>query len=89
MGRREDVTERHYTTSAHRAGRAADHGSRRSPLPQLVLDVPLVEDVPLGVLHQEHDYGSAATTAVRPLSTLTPKVFDKPNKMFDFLFFYI
>lgn len=61
---------------------------RRSPLPQLVLDVPLVEDVPLGVLHQEHDYGSAATTAVRPLSTLTPKVFDKPNKMFDFFFFF-
>lgn len=42
---------------------------RHSPLPQFVLDVSLVEDVPLGVLHQEHDDGSAATTAVKPLTT--------------------
>lgn len=62
MGEKRDVTVRHYTTRAQPKA-ASDAGrGRRSPLPQLVLDVALVEDVPLGVLHQEHDCGSAGTT---------------------------
>lgn len=46
------------------------------PFPQFILDVPLIEDVPLVLLHQEHDDRSVTTTSIpakRHHSYLTAK----------------